>query len=179
MRINTIGKGIEINDSLQDWLNKKTAKLDKYLRENTDVQVKLRQEKQTVNCAEITIHLGGTILRVEELGPDMYTCIDKAVDKIIRQIRRHRTKLDKRLRAGAFEPVAGEEMLPDEEDSPYTLVRTKRFEMKPMSIDDAIAQMELLGHSFFMFIDDGTDGTCVVYKRSDGNYGLLAPENAR
>ncbi len=177
MKTTVIGKGIEINDSLQNWLDKKVVKLDKYLRENTEVQVKLSQQKQTQNVAEITIHLSGTILRVEEIGQDMYGCIDRAVEKTIRQIRKHRTKLDKRLREGAFEQLVDEPVLESEEEA-RTLVRTKHFTMKPMSVEDAIAQMELLEHSFFLFLDDETQGACVVYKRTDGNYGLLQPDNA-
>ncbi len=177
MRINTIAtKSVAVNEALTDWITKKTTKLDRFLKESTEVQVKLSQQKASLNCAEITIHLDGTILRVEETGEDMYTCIDKAVDKVIRQIRKHRTKLDKRLRVGAFE--AADDTADEVPEQERTLVKTKRFTMKPMTVEDAIAQMELLGHSFFLFIDDQSNGTCVVYKREDGNYGLLAPENA-
>ncbi len=177
MRINTIAtKNVEVNDALNEWVNKKANKLDRFLKESTEVQVKLSQQKATLNCAEITIHLDGTILRVEETGEDMYTCIDKAVDKVIRQIRKHRTKLDKRLRVDAFE--SQEDAVDEAPEQERTLVKTKRFTMKPMTTEDAIAQMELLGHSFFLFIDDETNGTYVVYKRDDGNYGLLQPENA-
>lgn len=178
MRTTISSKNISISDSLNDWLDKKVSKLDRYLRDNTEVQVKLTQQTPSRNCAEITIHLDGTILRVEETGVDMYTCIDKAADKIVRQIRRHHTKLDKRLRAGAFEQELDEPIFDDQDDQNRELVRTKRFVMKPMSVEDAIAQMEMLGHSFFMFLNEETQGTCVVYKRADGNYGLLLPENA-
>ena len=106
----------------------------------------------------------------------MYMSIDRAVDKLNRQIRRHRTKLEKRLRAGAFEPVANEPAEPEEEVATYDLVRVKKFPVKPMHVDDAIAQMELLGHTFFLFLNEETDSMCVLYLRSDGSYGLLQPE---
>ena len=93
-----------------------------------------------------------------------------------RKIRRHRTKLEKRLRAGAFEPVANEPAEPEEEVATYDLVRVKKFPVKPMHVDDAIAQMELLGHTFFLFMNEETDSMCVLYLRSDGSYGLLQPE---
>ena len=174
------GKNVEISGGLGDWLNKKIEKLDKYLSDNIEVQVKLfSQVKQSSNVAEITIPLGGNILRVKETGADMYTCIDKAVDKIIRQIRRHRTKLDKqRLRAGAFEPEMDVAEVVVDDEPLHQLVRVKRFALKPMAVEDAIAQMEMLGHSFFLFLNDETQGACVVYRRDDGDYGLLSPENA-
>ena len=103
--------------------------------------------------------------------------IDRSVDKLNRQIRRHRTKLEKRLRAGAFEPIAEEPAEPEEEEvASYNLVRVKKFPVKPMRVDDAIAQMELLGHTFFLFLNEETDSMCVLYLRSDGSYGLLQPE---
>ena len=177
MRINTVAKSYQVSDSLNDWITKKTNKLDRLLREDTEVLVKLSMQTANTHCAELTIPLdGGTIVRVEESGDDVRTCIDKAVEKIIRQIRKHKTKLSKRLRSGALAAI---DELPEEVASPVqTLVKTKRFTMKPMSPDDAIAQMELLGHSFFMFIDESSGATCVVYNRDDGNYGLLAPDNA-
>ena len=101
--------------------------------------------------------------------------IDRAVDRLNRQIRRHRTKLE-RLRAGAFEPVADEPAEAEEEAASYNLVRVKKFPVKPMHVDDAIAQMELLGHTFFLFLNEETDSMCVLYLRSDGSYGLLQPE---
>jgi putative sigma-54 modulation protein len=116
----------------------------------------------------------GIILRAEETNPDMFLSVDKAVDIIVRQIRRHRTKLEKRLRAGVYEQQAPDFELQDE----AVLVRTKRFVMKPMSVDDAIAQMDLLNHNFFLFLNVETDCASVVYKRVDGNYGLLEAENA-
>lgn len=173
MRIIITGKNIDVSDALKDRIEKKVGKLDKFLTEEEEVQVRLSLARGARNTAEITIAFDGILLRAEETGADMYGSIDKATDIIIRQIRRHRTKLEKRLRAGAYEAEEQGFELPDE----ATLVRTKRFTMKPMSTEDAIAQMDMLGHSFFLFLNEETNSACVVYKRQDGNYGLLEPEN--
>ncbi len=173
MRIITSGKDVEITEALRERIEKKVGKLDRYLGESEEVQVRLSQQRGNRNTVEITIAFDGIILRAEETSSDMYTSIDHAIDIVIRQIRRHRTKLEKRLRAGVYEAEEPGFEMPDE----ASLVRTKRFAMKPMSIDDAIAQMDLLGHSFFLFLNEETGGACVVYKRQDGNYGLLEPEN--
>ncbi|MEA4897790.1 ribosome hibernation-promoting factor, HPF/YfiA family [Bacillota bacterium Meth-B3] len=173
MRIITSGKDVEITDALRERIEKKVGKLDRYLGESEEVQVRLSQQRGNRNTVEITIAFDGIILRAEETSSDMYTSIDRAIDIVIRQIRRHRTKLEKRLRAGVYETEEPGFEMPDE----ASLVRTKRFAMKPMSVDDAIAQMDLLGHSFFLFLNEENGGACVVYKRRDGNYGLLEPEN--
>ena len=106
----------------------------------------------------------------------MYMSIDRAVDKLNRQIRRHRTKLEKRLRAGAFEGIAEGASADIDDVASYDLVRVKKFSVKPMQVEDAIAQMELLGHSFFLFLNEETESMCVLYVRADGGYGLLQPE---
>lgn len=177
MKIITSGKGISISDSLMDRIEKKLAKLDRYFHDDAEANIRLSQEKGGRNIAEITISASGLLLRAEETSGDMYTSIDGAVDKLNRQIRRHRTKLDKKLRDTAFEPapdIAG----PEADDMPaqYNVVRTKKFAVKAMQVDDAIAQMELLDHNFFLFRDEDTDGICLVYRRNDGAYGLLQPE---
>ncbi|MDI9504771.1 MAG: ribosome hibernation-promoting factor, HPF/YfiA family [Candidatus Excrementavichristensenella sp.] len=174
MRITISGKNVHISDALRQRIEKKLGKLDRFLVEDEDVQVRLSQARGGRNTVEITIMFDGIILRAEETNPDMFLSVDKAVDIIVRQIRRHRTKLEKRLRAGVYEQQAPDFELQDE----AVLVRTKRFVMKPMSVDDAIAQMDLLNHNFFLFLNVETDCASVVYKRVDGNYGLLEAENA-
>ena len=113
-------------------------------------------------------------MRCEESTDDMYASIDKAVDKLERQINKHKTKLEKRVRGGKllFENITSAE---DNDESPK-VVRTKRFAMKPMPVEEAILQMELLGHSFFVFSNSNTEEVNVVYRRKDGNYGLIEPE---
>ncbi len=178
MILNLNGRNMQITDSLRAQIEKRAAKLERLFRAETEVQVRLSQERGNRNIAEITVPLRGVILRAEETTTDMYVSIDKAFDKIVRQIRRHRTKLEKGLHAEAFAvPI---EEVPEEEvetENPK-LVRVKRFPVKPMAVDDAIAQMEMLGHSFYLFLNIETESACVVYKRQDGNYGLLEPENA-
>ncbi|MBR2572394.1 MAG: ribosome-associated translation inhibitor RaiA [Clostridia bacterium] len=176
MRVTINSINLEITEALRARIEKKIAKLDRFLAEDEEVRVRLKSENETRNSCEITIDFAGAMLRAEETGEDMYACIDKDMDKIVRQIRKHRTKLEKRLRAGAFERA--EEAVPEEEEEPQRVVRTKRFAVKPMSVDDAIAQMEMLGHTFFLFLNDETGAACVVYKRESGDYGLLEPINA-
>jgi len=177
MKLIYAGKGIEITGSLEDRLEKKLSKLERYFRDDVEAHIRLEQQKGARNICEITIAVNSLILRAEEVSQDMYQSIDGAVDKLNRQIRRYRTKLEKRLRSGAFEPVADE--IPEAEVAPadYSVVRTKRFGVKPMSAEDAIAQMELLGHNFFIFKKEDDDQLCVLYRRNDDTYGLLIPED--
>ena len=180
MRIVTSGKNMEITEKLQSRLEKQIRKLDRYLDDNAEVQARFSQEKGARNIVEITIAVRGYVLRAEESSPDMYQSIDNAVDKIESQIRRHRTKwLVRRDRSGTIrEDKTAQEAIPeiDADDESYELVRTKRFAVKPMEVDDAIAQMEMVGHNFFLFMNASTSGMCVVYRRNDGGYGLLEPE---
>ncbi len=178
MRISIVNKNSVLSDSLESRIEKKLGKLDKFFPEDQECTVRLAQERGGRNIVEITIVVkDGTVLRAEEVTADMYTSLDGAVDKLVRQIRRHRTKLEKRLREGAFQSAEAGVEADDEPEETGRLVRVKRFTMKPMSVNDAIAQMELLGHSFFLFTNEETNGTCVVYRRNDGNIGLLEPEN--
>ena len=177
MKITTSGKGFAISDSLTERIEKKISKLDRYFRDDAEAIIRISQEKGNRNIVEITISASGLLLRAEETSGDMYVSIDGAVDKLNRQIRRHRTKLDKKLRETAFEPqVEAVEPEPEEEAAQYNVVRTKKFKVKAMQVDDAIAQMELLDHDFFLFRDEKTDGICLIYRRTDGAYGLLQPE---
>ena len=167
MKITMSGKGFEISDSLRERVEKKLAKLDRYFREDAEANR---------NIVEITIAVNGLILRAEETSGDMYASIDGAADKLNRQIRRYRTKLEKRLRETAMEGLDAEAAQAEDEPAAYNVVRTKKFPVKAMGVDDAIAQMELLDHDFFLFRDEETDGICLIYRRNDGAYGLLQPE---
>lgn len=167
------GKGMEVTDTLKARVEKKLGKFERYFRDEPEVTVRFKLQKGARNIVEITVVVGGLILRAEECSNDMYMSIDRAVEKLERQIRRHRTKLEKRIRPAELEPAAEEE--PVEEPS-YDVVRIKRFGVKPMSVEDAIAQMELLGHDFFLFLNEEIDTLCVLYRRHDGSYGLLQPE---
>ena len=160
------------SDSLKDRAEKKLSKLERYFSQEPEVIVRFKQQRGGRNIAEITMSVNGLILRAEEDSNDMYLSIDRAVDKLESQIRRYRTKMGKHLReARAEAPVE-----PVYEEASFDVVRTKRFSVKPMDVDDAITQMELLGHNFFLFMNAENDSLNVLYRRNDGAYGLLVPE---
>ena len=173
MRISITGKNIEVSDYLRDLAIKKMAKLDRYFPADTVAQITMAVEKNR-HIVEVTIPYGGGIIRGEEVTGDMYASIDNVIAKLERQIVRHRTKLEKSLKAEAFnEPIPE---YSDEEDEGPRVVKVKRYSIKPMSEEEAILQMELLGHSFFVFTNSETDAINVLYKRKDGNLGLIEPE---
>lgn len=176
MKIKITGKNMDITDALKEITFKKIGKLDKYFQEDVDTNVTFSVEKNR-QIIEVTINLPGTILRAEEYSDDMYNSIDKAVDVLEGQIRKYKTKLQKRYQNGETIRFENIEPMPKlkEEDIPK-LVKVKRFAMKPMDAEEAILQMELLRHNFFVFMNGETDEVNVVYKRKDGNYGLIEPE---
>ncbi|MBZ4665457.1 ribosome-associated translation inhibitor RaiA [Mahella sp.] len=179
MRIIISGKNIPITDALRAMVAKKLGKFDRYFDEDTEVRVVMSVEKNR-HIVEVTIPLNGTILRAEDYSDDMYTSIEGVLEKLERQIRKHKTKLEKRIKEGAFkyeEPIFDIEAEPEELEG-YEVVRTKRFALKPMSIEEAITQMELLGHDFFVFNNAETEEVNVVYRRRNGGYGLIEPEYA-
>ena len=160
------------SDSLKDRAEKKLSKLERYFSQEPEVIVRFKQQRGGRNIAEITMSVNGLILRAEEDSNDMYLSIDRAVDKLESQIRRYRTKTGKHVReAGAEAPVE-----PVYEAASFDVVRTRRFSVKPRGGDDAITQMELLGHSFFLFMNAENNTMNVLYRRNDGSYGLLVPE---
>jgi putative sigma-54 modulation protein len=173
MRLTISGRNMVVTEGIKNKLEKQIQKLDKYFDPSTDVTATLSVEKNR-HILEVTIPINGAILRAEESTDDMYNTIDRVMDKLDRQIRRHRTKLEKRLKNGSFKFDTKELQNKEEEKEPK-LVRTKRFAMKPMPVEEALLQMELLGHNFFVFSNGDTDEVNVVYKRKDGNYGLIEP----
>ncbi len=168
-------KDMQVSEGLKGRVEKKLGKLERYFRDEPEAIIRFKMQKGARNIVEITINAGGTILRAEESSNDMYLSIDRAVDKLESQIRRHRTKLDKRLRASELEPI--ETAVPEFEEQSYDVVRVKKFAVKPMNVEDAITQMELLAHDFFLFMNEEDDTLNVLYRRNDGSYGLLKPEN--
>ena len=177
MRINITGKNITIDERLEKRIEKKIAKMERYFKGEVDVQVRLSQEKNIRNIAEITMVVKGVILRAEETSSDMWMSVDKAIARLEGQIRRHRTKLEKRLHEELVTPQEEADITPVwEEATDNAVVRVKKFEVKPMPVEDAIAQMDMLGHSFFLYRDSQTDQICLVYTREDGNYGVLIPD---
>ena len=174
MRISITGKNIEVSEYLRDLAEKKLAKLDRYFPSDTVAQVTMAVEKNR-HIVEVTIPYTGGIIRGEEVTGDMYASIDNVIAKLERQIIRYRTKLEKNLKAEAFAEAPIPAEFEDEDDGPR-IVKVKRFSIKPMSLDEAVLQMELLGHSFFVFTNSETEDINVLYKRNDGNLGLIEPE---
>ena len=172
-------KKVQISDELRAYSEKKITKLDRFFKTESEAFVTFTIERGR-HIAEITLKNNGMYYRVSESTNDMYASVDKAVDKLQGQIRRHRTKLDKKFRSPA--PLPTEAFLPPEEpvveeEPERKVVKVKRFQVKPMSVDDAIMQLEQLGHSFYLFDNAETGKVCVLYVRKDGDYGLLEPEN--
>lgn len=183
MKYNVRGQRMEVTDALRDYVVKKLGRLERYFEAppQTDVSVTLSVTKGQ-QAVEVTIPLPGMLLRAEEKRDDMYASIDFVVDKLERQIRKHKTKMNRNYRQsgaaralfkedGAYANGAAAVAL-DEEDT-LELVRTKRFNLKPMDVDEAILQMNLVGHSFYVFVNQATKETSVVYRRHDGKYGLI------
>jgi putative sigma-54 modulation protein len=175
------GKNVEVTDRLRDYVEKKIGKLDRYLPSITEAWVELSTEgaraAQDRQVCQVTVRSNGTILRAEERSDDMFTSIDTVLDKMYRQIARYKGKRKNRWRGAgmAAEPLPLElEEEPEEESS--NIVRVKSFAMTPMHPDEAVEQMELLGHDLFVFFNADEGQVNVIYRRKDGNYGLLQPE---
>lgn len=173
MRFTITGKNITLTDALKNTVEKKLSKLDKYFSPNVEVHATLSVQKNN-QIIEVTIPFNGIILRGEESTQDMYASIDNVLEKLEKQIIKHKTRIERQVHDGTIRfkdlPVY------EEEDDEPKIVRTKKFAMKPMDAEEAVLQMELLGHSFFVFKDAESNEVNVVYKRNDGNYGLIEPE---
>jgi len=181
MKITIVGRNVEITEELRNLFDKKLAKFDKFFKDDAVAHITL-SKKRNMEMFELTISSGGTLYRSEEGNTTFNNALDNAIAAIERQIRKNKTRLEKRLREGAFIKdvvtsaatyVAPEPVV--EEDPDYQ-IRVKTFSMKPMSPDEAILQMNLLGHEFFVFENDLTGMVNVVYKRKDNNYGMIVPE---
>ena len=171
MKFIIIGKNLDVTPGLKEAVESKLGKLERYFTPDTEIHVTLsvQRERQKI---EVTIPVKGGIIRSEQQSSDMYVSIDSVLSKLEGQIRKHRTRLAKRMKRDA-DPI--EVFAPDAEVVPQ-VVRTKRFKVEAMDVDDAISQMEMLGHSFFLYRDSQTDQICLVYTREDGNYGVLIPD---
>lgn len=178
MRIVYRGKNMKLTDALKDYVEKRLSKLEKFI-EHEEVQVTLAVEKNN-HIIEVTIPINGMILRGEEETGDMYSSIDLVVDKLEKQLEKYKAKL--LARRGKNNQQNKVKELPadlirktmEEEETPE-IVRIKRFAIKPMPVDEAIMQMNLLGHSFFVFTNAETEEVNVLYRRKGGTYGLIEP----
>jgi len=177
MQINIRGKNMEITPALQDYVGKRMNKLEKYLDDaHTDVQVTLSVVRES-HIVDATISIGGLLLRGEEATQDMYASIDLVVDKLERQMHKFKTRINRKLRQTGLKELNEQYINKkrEEEEKEPVIVRTKRFVMKPMPVEEALLQLNLLGHDFFVFTNAETEEINVLYKRKDGNYGLIGP----
>jgi putative sigma-54 modulation protein len=175
MAITVRGKNIEITPALKDYVVKRTSKITKYFHTLGEITAVLAVEKGR-HIIELTVPINGMILRGEEATADMYTSIDLVVDKIEKQIEKYKTKISRRLKAGVFKGELVAATTPSETDE-LQVVRTKRFAVKPMDTEEAILQMNLINHDFYVFRDATTEEVNVVYRRKDGRYGLIEPDS--
>ena len=180
MKFTFIEKKMAPSDSLRAYAEKKVSKIDRLFRTESEANVTFSTERGRFT-AEITIKNNGTFFRAHETTSDMYASVDSAVATIERQIRKNKTRLAKKLREGAVEREVQELAYVPEEDSAeseeFNVVRRKQFSIKPMSVEEAILQMDLLEHTFFVFRDVAADGAVsVVYRRRNGGYGLISDE---
>ena len=176
MKLSIQARNMVVTPGITKRIEKKTETMGKYLRSETEMQIRMRKEKNDLRVVEITVPMGNNvILRSEAVDQNLFVAIDQALAKIERQIRKHRTKLAKRLRDDAFTEVP-EYYEEEQEEEERKVVRRKTFPVRPMSVEDAIIEMEMLGHSFFAFVNIDTDQTNVLNLRKDGNLGMLEPE---
>lgn len=180
MKYNVRGENIEVTPALRDYVEKKVGKLARYFDGEPDISANVNLKVYDTNSKiEVTIPMPQLVLRAEEVNQDMYAAIDLVTDKLERQIRKHKTKVNRKLRETGhtkflFTNGSTQTAVLDEEDE-MELVRTKRFNLKPMDSEEAILQMNMLGHNFYVFTNAESNRTNVVYKRKDGKYGLIEP----
>ena len=177
MKFTFTEKKMDSSEELRAYAERKIGKLDRFFKSESNAYVTFSIERGRY-LAEITIQNNGLFYRASELTNDMYASVDSGVAAIERQIRKNKTRLEKRLREGALERELVPAYAPaEEEDEEFNIVRSKRFSIKPMSPEEAILQMNLLEHEFFVFKNDEEDGTIsVVYRRKNGGYGLICDE---
>lgn len=173
MKITVIGRKCTPRDSFKDRAEKRLKKVEKFFRSEAEAKVTATVEKNE-QIVEVTIYHDGMIFRSQERAVNMNDALDRCADSIVRQIRKNKTKVEKKLRQAAFDEYDAIEAFEPEDD--YSVVRLKEILLKPQSVEEAILQMNLLDHQFYMFLDSQTYKTCVVYARKDGGYGLLIPE---
>ncbi len=171
------GKNIEVTEALKNAVYDKLGKLDKFFAQETEAQVTLSVEKSRQK-AEVTIPMKGNILRAEQTSTDMYVTIELVADILERQIRKYKTKITNYSKGGTHFSESFLEQEPEQflENDEIRIIRSKKFAIKPMDAEEACIQMELLGHSFYVFRNAETFEVNVVYKRKNGTYGLIEPE---
>lgn len=176
MKFTMTEKKINVSDENKQYAERKIGKVERFFRGEAEAFVTFSSERGKY-IVEITIENNGMFYRVSETTGDMHASIDSAVALLERQIRKNKTRLEKRLREGAFDKEVGTDYLPEPEDTNFDIIRTKRFPIKPMTAEEAILQMNLLEHEFFAFKNQSADNAfSVVYKRKNGGYGIITDE---
>ncbi|MFC1937589.1 ribosome hibernation-promoting factor, HPF/YfiA family [Chloroflexota bacterium] len=182
MELNITGKNMEVRADVRHYIERKLGKLDRHLSNILEAKVEITEEKtrspEQRFVAQVTIDSNGTLLRGEDRGENLFVAIDKVAEVMDRQIEHYKGKLYQRVRGSSTvrSGFTGEETEETSEEQPFgKVVRVKRFEVKPVTIDEAIAQMELLGHDFYLFYNADSEGINLLYRRNEGNYGLIEP----
>lgn len=171
MKVIITAKKLNISQAFTDYAEQKlNTKLDRFFPDEAEARITLAERRDMI-ILELTVKYNGIIYRAEQTAKDKNDALDVTVDRIIRQIRKQKTKIEKNLRADAFVGLA-----PEPEEKDYEVIRYKKFSLRPMSVDEAILQMNLLDHTFFMFKNVETGAVNVVYRREEGNYAVLVPE---
>ncbi len=173
MKITTIGRKCTIRDSFKEHAEKKLKKIERFFGDSAEAKITATVEKN-VQIVEVTVLNNGFVFRSQERADNMNDALDLCVDSLIRQIRKNKTRVEKKLRSGAFDEIVDE--APVDEEAEFDIVRTKRVELRPETVEEAILKMNLIGHRFYMFLNADSGNVCVVYVRNDGGYGLLEPE---
>lgn len=181
---NVRGENIEVTQAIRDYAEKKVHKLERFFKDvpDTTAYVNLKVYPDKTAKAEVTIPLSFLVLRAEETTDDLYKSIDFVVDKLERQVRKYKTKINRKSREKGFEGLATtEEVAPakvkGQEEPELEIVRSKRIDLKPMDSEEAVLQMNMLGHDFFIYTDSETMEISIVYRRKDGRYGLIETAN--
>ena len=179
LTFNIRGENIEVTDAIRDYVQKRISKLEKYFENNVEAiaHVNLKVYQNKTAKVEVTIPLPYLTLRAEETSPDLYASVDLVTDKLERQIRKFKTKVNRKSREKGYKnldfvPADMDDKASDDSND-LQVVRTKRVSLKPMDNEEAILQMDMLGHDFFIYQDAETDGVSIVYRRNDGRYGLI------
>ncbi|MBQ8840334.1 MAG: ribosome-associated translation inhibitor RaiA [Clostridia bacterium] len=174
MKMNFTARQMRVYDSVKETAEKKLAKFDKFFDSECEMDVTFSMPNGTEKV-EVTIRAGGMVYRAEESSDTFANAIDASIEALERQIRKNKTRLQKKIRAEGFQII--EEDFPDATEDEYVQnIKTKTFSFKPMGVEEAILQMNMLGHDFFVFKDADSQETCVVYRRKAGGYGLILPE---
>lgn len=172
MNISIVGRKCSPRESFKEKAEKKLSKIDKFFPTEANAKITVTVEK-SYQSVEITVNNAGMVYRAQEKAENMNDALDKCVDTLVRRIRKNKTKLEKQLRSGAFDDYAVDDIVTEEAE--FEVVRTKSVAVKPQSVEEAILQMNMLGHEFYLFTNSATDTISLVYKRKDGGYGLLEP----